>query len=272
MSETAGAFAKVDESESGQQLASYLDAAGALQAAQAYKQQSYQLVGATEGKTILDAGCGTGDDVRAMAGMVGPNGMVVGIDSNEHLVEEANRRLEGSGLSARFQKEDIHQLPFEDNTFDGCRSDRVFQHLDDRKKALSELIRVAKPGAPIFVSDPDWDTITIDSSNTVLTRALIHKICDNISNGWCGRNMCRLFKEAGLSKINIVPATVVLPSLMFAEQHLGISAFLQKMVEDNEVEKEAADQWLVSLKEDSEKGLFFCSLTGFITHGYKPEA
>lgn len=41
---------------------------------------------------------------------------------------------------------DIQNLPFQDNSFDVIFCNHVLEHVDDDKKALSELFRVMKPG------------------------------------------------------------------------------------------------------------------------------
>ena len=41
---------------------------------------------------------------------------------------------------------DIQDMPFEDNTFDVIFCNHVLEHVDDDKKAMSELYRVMKPG------------------------------------------------------------------------------------------------------------------------------
>ncbi|MBA5629359.1 class I SAM-dependent methyltransferase [Moheibacter lacus] len=43
-------------------------------------------------------------------------------------------------------KADIQNLPFKDNSFDVVFCNHVLEHVDDDKKALSELFRVMKPG------------------------------------------------------------------------------------------------------------------------------
>lgn len=43
-------------------------------------------------------------------------------------------------------KADIQNLPFEDNSFDVIFCNHVLEHVEDDKKALSELFRVMKPG------------------------------------------------------------------------------------------------------------------------------
>lgn len=43
-------------------------------------------------------------------------------------------------------KADIQNLPFEDNSFDVIFCNHVLEHVEDDKKAISELFRVMKPG------------------------------------------------------------------------------------------------------------------------------
>ncbi len=61
--------------------------------------------------------------------MVGNTGEVIGINSSLKLIEEARAKLKMTTISARFETGNASRLDFADNTFDGCRSDRVFQHL-----------------------------------------------------------------------------------------------------------------------------------------------
>ncbi|NBB21108.1 methyltransferase domain-containing protein [Runella sp. CRIBMP] len=54
-------------------------------------------------------------------------------------------------------KMDIHQIPFEANTFDVTFCNHVMEHVDDDIKAMSELHRVLKPGGWAIIQSPqDW--------------------------------------------------------------------------------------------------------------------
>ncbi|MCU0326877.1 MAG: methyltransferase domain-containing protein [Spirosomaceae bacterium] len=54
-------------------------------------------------------------------------------------------------------KMDIHQIPFEANTFDVAFCNHVMEHVDDYIKAMSELHRVLKPGGWAIIQSPqDW--------------------------------------------------------------------------------------------------------------------
>ena len=74
----------------GRALIEYLDNA-ARNSAQT-KAATYAAQHLSPGMRVLDAGCGTGDDVRAIAEIVGANGHVTGIDSSRTMIEEARAR------------------------------------------------------------------------------------------------------------------------------------------------------------------------------------
>ena len=64
---------------------------------------------------------------------------------------------------------DIHQIPFDANTFDVAFCNHVMEHVDDDIKAMSELHRVLKPGGWAIIQSPqDWSRATTfeDSSIT----------------------------------------------------------------------------------------------------------
>ena len=47
-----------------------------------------QSLGARPGDRVLDLGCGSGEVTAEIAGMVNPDGMVVGVDSSEDMVHQ----------------------------------------------------------------------------------------------------------------------------------------------------------------------------------------
>src|SRR5262245_28793611 len=108
------------------------------------KQRSFDLLELSNGDQVLDVGCGTGEDVWALAALVGNAGSAVGVDKSQLMIAEARRRSAGLALPVDFRLGDIYALDFADNTFAGCRAERVFTHLEDVGRALAELCRVTR--------------------------------------------------------------------------------------------------------------------------------
>src|SRR5262249_50448086 len=57
-----------------------------------YKETSYALLQLRPGMTVLDLGCGVGDDARRLADLVQPGGSVIGVDARADMIAEARQR------------------------------------------------------------------------------------------------------------------------------------------------------------------------------------
>jgi ubiquinone/menaquinone biosynthesis C-methylase UbiE len=70
---------------------------------------------------------------------------VVAVDGSRVMVDDARKR-HGDIAGVSFDVADAAQLPYGDKTFDGCRIDRVLQHIRDPAAAIGEMVRVLRPG------------------------------------------------------------------------------------------------------------------------------
>ncbi len=102
------------------------------------------------GERVLDVACGTGAPSLKVARRVGPTGSVVATDvSEEPLKIAAERANERALANIRFERADVHALPYAGAEFDlvTCRFGAMF--FVDLPKALREIRRVLKPGGRI---------------------------------------------------------------------------------------------------------------------------
>lgn len=105
-----------------------------------------------EGGRVLDAGCGTG---RVLADF--PDRYIrVGVDINPDVLELARRR---PGLEV-FEAS-LDRLPFADDSIDAAFSLDVISdaRLADPGAALHELRRVLRPGAPLLLNLPAYESL-----------------------------------------------------------------------------------------------------------------
>lgn len=170
------------------------------------RQLSYDLLGAREGMRLLDVGCGIGDDVRALAALVGASGRVVGLDNSETMLAKARGLSAEAPLAGEFVLGDLLALPFEDASFDGCHAERVLIHSADPERALVEMARVTRPGGVVVVTEPDMEALTYHASQHELVRRLALWHCDRVRHGRIGRSLPELFAQAGLTDIQNLPA------------------------------------------------------------------
>ncbi len=261
-------FTNVDQTNDPDYFIRFLDETSADESFQAYKQHSFALLNLQPGQHVLDLGCGTGEDARAMAQRVAPTGRVVGVDGSQAMIAMAQKRSEACGLPVEFQTGDAHRLPFDDNSFDASRSDRMFMHLDSPLQALREMMRVTRPEGRILVYEVDFETLTLDHPDRARTRTIINTWCEGFRNGWLGRHVPALFREAGLLDVRISPATLWL-RYPLALQIAGPGT-VARACSAGSLTAAEGETWLRQLEERAASGLHFCTLTGFLVLGRKP--
>jgi len=118
-------FHSVDQTTNPAFFAQFMDTSHAQPTAQSYKQAIMEQLALREGATILDVGCGTGQDAQDLARAVGLRGRVVGVDSSETMLEVARARAASMQLPVEYVLADATLLPFADMSFDGCQASRV---------------------------------------------------------------------------------------------------------------------------------------------------
>ena len=100
------------------------------------------------GDAVLDVACGTGAATLAAAEAAGPDGRVVGLDSNPEMLDVARRKP--GAIDWREGK--AEELPFAEASFDAVISQFGFMFFDDKPGALAEMMRVLKPGGRLAVA------------------------------------------------------------------------------------------------------------------------
>ena len=99
---------------------------------------------------ILDIGCGSGALDRLLAARLGIAAQIDAIDVNPFLLREAAALAREFGERIRFTPGSALDLPFPEESFDCIFSVTVLEECD-ANRAISEMIRVARPGARIGI-------------------------------------------------------------------------------------------------------------------------
>jgi SAM-dependent methyltransferase len=100
----------------------------------------------SQGAHALDVGCGTGRWVRRLE----EHGLsVVGIDQSSEMLYLARKR----GTLSPMVSGEVQKLPFRDESFEYVSAVTVIQHIppQDQVRALSEMVRVLRPGGYLFL-------------------------------------------------------------------------------------------------------------------------
>ena len=262
-------FSDVDRTADPGAFVGLLDTITAMDFATVYKRRTYDALAPRPGAIILDIGCGTGEDARALARFVDPGGRVVGVDRSETVVAEARNRTADTDGQVEFRVGDAHRLAFPDASFDGCRADRVLHHLDDPRQAIAEMVRVARPGAPIVAFEPDFETALVDAADQVMTRRLLNRYCDGYRQGWMGRRLPALFRAAGLRDVAVESVAVLLTTYGQGNTILDLEGTARRAAEEGLVSADEAKAWLEHLRAGDRSGQFFGAISCFLVRGRK---
>jgi len=162
------------------------------------------------GMRLLDIGCGPGSITRGLAERL-VTGHVVGLDLSRETLDAACRDAVARGLdNLHYEEGSVYDLPFPGASFDVAYAHQVLQHLRERGAALSEMLRVVRPGGLVAVRDVDWGTVAYWPRDPWLDRFVdVHQRAWYRNGGepQMGRQLRALFNEAGVAGLRIT-ATV----------------------------------------------------------------
>jgi ubiquinone/menaquinone biosynthesis C-methylase UbiE len=237
---------------------------------QVMKSQMFALLDIHAGDHVLDVGCGTGDDVRALAQAVGPCGRAVGVDSSTTIITVAQQRAANSGLAVEYYVGDVQHLEFPNESFDCCRAERVLQHLVNPQQALTEMVRVARPGARLVVVEPDYGATKIAGGDPGVTRKLIDHRCAHYQSGRIGMILSILFKRLKLINVAFMPVQVVTTHIGDEGEKLLLENYVEPAIAASVVSEEEGTRWIKDLKAAERAGGYRHALTLFLVRGWKP--
>ncbi len=114
------------------------------------------LCGVDQTTRVLEVGCGVGATACYLAKSYGCR--VVGVDLREAMVELARERAQREGVAGQvqFRAASATELPFDDGAFDVVFCESVLSFVDDKRRAVAELARVAAPGGRVGLNEEIW--------------------------------------------------------------------------------------------------------------------
>jgi SAM-dependent methyltransferase len=115
-----------------------------------------ELTGVSAGDRVLDVGCGTGQLTMELARVAGASS-VAALDPSAPAVDFCRSRVPEGDIRIGAAE----SLPFSDGEFDAVLAQLVVNLTDDPPRAVREMARVARPGAPVAAAFWDDDEMPL---------------------------------------------------------------------------------------------------------------
>lgn len=135
-----------------------------------FTRRMLEAAGITAGMKVLDVGSGAGDVAFLAADIVGPGGMVVGIDNNPVVLETARQRACASGQSnVSFVDGDMKNVAL-DTDFDVVVGRHILLYAGDQAVTLRALAHHLRPGGIVAFQEFDFSLSETMFSNEAISQ------------------------------------------------------------------------------------------------------
>lgn len=187
----------------------------------------------SQGDRVLDVACGDGAYTGWLAGAVGPDGLVTGLDVSPAFLGLA--RDAAAGSCAGFVAADLARLPFADDTFDLVWCAQSLYSLPDPVRAVRLMKRMAKPGGTVAVLENDtlhhvlmpWP-VEVELAVRHAEMIAFNEESNRPRKFYVGRRLNGVFRESGLLNVRTV-SRAYNRSAPLGEAERG---FLEKYLDD----------------------------------------
>lgn len=230
-----------------------------------------EAVDASAGERILEIGCGGGFYMRDIAPIVGPRGIVEGIDISDEQASSAR------ALCARFdwvscRTAGASELPFDDNQFDAVFGVQVFEYVPDVARALREIYRVLRAGGRAVILATIWASLFWHSRDPQRMKRVLavwdrHAPRPNFPAGLTTR-----LQKCGFRPINQFGVPILNDSYDESKYSYWLARMISSfVVADGDIPREEAGDWLQEFGQlDALKEYFFSTMPVITTATKEP--
>lgn len=145
---------------------------------------------------VLEIGCGTGAVTRFLADLPQVS-QALGVDPSPVFIAKA-RELAGQVQNLTFQEGDGRALTCEDRSFDAVLFHTTLCHIPKPEQALSEALRVLRPGGWLAIFDGDYVSVSVAIGNFDPLQCCADAAIDGlVHDRWLVRRLPAMLPAAG---------------------------------------------------------------------------
>ena len=172
-----------------------------------FTERLFRDAGVGAGQRCLDIGSGLGDVSMLVASLVGPSGVVVGVDRDPSIVAKAQARVARAGLgNVTFTISDIGQVA-SSVPFDAIVGRLILEFVPDPSAVVCSLAKLLRPGGILAIQDACWGPFLQLSSHLPLRARCASLIYQAFERSGTNMDMesvlYRTFQEAGMPPPNM---------------------------------------------------------------------
>ncbi|MBC7999550.1 MAG: methyltransferase domain-containing protein [Leptolyngbya sp.] len=195
---------------------------------------------------VLDIGCGLGDVSFLLSKLLSDKAQIVGVDSNESILEIARERAKEEQISnIAFEAIDLSSIPKTLGTFDAIVGRRVLMYLPKPAETISALANMLVPGGRFAFQEHDA-TMTPGRTAAFPLHDRLHRwmwetVRREGGNPHLGFDLWTLISDAELKVENIrAQGIVITPSFSHPLANIA-RAMLPRFLEHNVATEEEID-------------------------------
>lgn len=172
--------------------------------------ECWHRVGITHGWRVLDVGAGPGYATADLAEIVGPTGVVLGIERSARFLQAARERCMRRGLeNVELREADLMEVSLGDLRYDASWCRWVASFVSSPKKLIGNIAGALRPGGvAVFHEYSDYETFRFMPMKPALESFSREVMASWRASGGepnIARELPQLLREAGLRVLEMIP-------------------------------------------------------------------
>jgi ubiquinone/menaquinone biosynthesis C-methylase UbiE len=224
------------------------------------KEHSYNFFRSINNGTIIDLGCGAGNDVIELAKITGKDLKIIGVDHDPAMLQQAKE--DSNEISnVDFILSEAYPLPFEDETISGLRTERLIQHLNNPEKVIGEINRILKKDHPLVIIETDWNSLSF-YTEFIDTQKKVNAYLTNVkvNNGFAATKLVSYLQLSNFRDLKFEIHPFVVNTLKEANEYFWIEKMIREAVEKDYIKEQEYQAFYKAMQKADDENHFACSI------------